>query len=60
MRLAHIGLAILSLLLGIFIIVYSLVQTTLSVNLGLLIGIMLLLNGSLRLWMHHFRKQRQT
>jgi|GEM_PF-3908356 len=58
MKLANTGLAILSLLLGIFIIVYSKVKPSLSFNFGLVIGILLMTNGGLRLWLYYFRRNK--
>ncbi len=57
MKLANLGLAIFSLGLGIFVIGYSLVRPSLSLNVGLMIGVALLLNGSFRIWLHKLRRK---
>lgn len=55
MRRLNYGLALLSLVLGVFIIAISFLQRpALSLSLGLMIGVLLLINGSVRLWLNRF------
>lgn len=58
MRKVNFGLAMLSLVLGIFIIAISFVKRpALSLSLGLIIGVLLLINGSVRLWLYRFYRR---
>ena len=58
MRKLNYGLALLSLFLGLFIIVISfLKRPALSLTLGLMIGVLLLINGSVRLWLYRFHQR---
>lgn len=42
---------IISLFLGLALIILSVAQGSLSLNLGLIVGVLLLLNGAVRLWL---------
>lgn len=58
MRKLNYGLALLSLFLGLFIVVVSfLKRPALSLTLGLMIGVLLLINGSVRLWLYRFHQR---
>jgi len=58
MRKLNYGLALLSLFLGLFVIAISfLKRPALSLTLGLMIGVLLLINGSVRLWLYRFHQR---
>lgn len=49
MRTANYVFSVISIILGIALILFMLIQST-SFNIGLAIGIVLILNGAIRLW----------